>query len=145
MLSTKRLTESKIFIATIYFCFLITACGDFSSTNTNLNATTNGDPARGLELFQRTVIGTQSSPGCITCHSLEEGVTIVGPSLDGIATRANNRLPNISAEEYLSQSITQPNDYIVDGFPSGVMYQNYKNSLTQQEINDLVAYLLTLK
>jgi len=51
----------------------------------------------------------------------------------------------MTAEEYLKESIITPNAHVTEGFTAGVMYQNYGKDLTEQEINDLVAYLLTLK
>ena len=104
-----------------------------------------GDAGRGKELFNKTVIGPKSAPGCVTCHSLEPGKTLVGPSLAGIAGQAGTRVSGKSAEEYLRESIVNPNAFVVEGFPSGVMYQNYGKELSEQEIADLVAFLLTLK
>ncbi len=50
-----------------------------------------------------------------------------------------------TVEEYLHESIVNPNAFVVEGFPSGVMYQNYGQDLSKQQIDDLVAFLLTLK
>lgn len=104
-----------------------------------------GDADAGRELFNQAVIGPNSSPGCVTCHSLEEGVVVVGPSQAGLAARASQRVPGQDAEEYLRRSITHPNEYLVEGFAEGVMYQNYAEELTQEQIDNLVAYLLTLQ
>lgn len=103
------------------------------------------DAANGEKLFNQTVIGSASAPGCVTCHSLEEGVVLVGPSQHGLASRAGSRVSGQSAEQYIRNSILHPNDYIVDGFAEGVMYQNYANDLTEQQIDDIVAFMLTLK
>ncbi|MCA9896727.1 MAG: hypothetical protein KC433_00980, partial [Anaerolineales bacterium] len=51
----------------------------------------------------------------------------------------------ISAEEFLRQSIVEPNAQITDGFTADVMYQNFGEELTNTQINDLVAFMLTLK
>ncbi len=51
----------------------------------------------------------------------------------------------MTAEEYLHQSIVDPNAFVVPGFPKGQMIQNFGKILTEEEINDLVAFLLTLK
>ncbi len=51
----------------------------------------------------------------------------------------------MTAAEYIHQSIVDPNAYVVEGFAEGLMYQNYAQDLTEQEINDLVAFTLTLK
>ena len=49
-----------------------------------------------------------------------------------------------SAEQYLTQSILEPNAHVVEGFPQGVM-PSYKGVLSDAELKDVVAYLLTLK
>ncbi|MEZ4516489.1 MAG: cytochrome c [Chloroflexota bacterium] len=104
-----------------------------------------GDAAAGEALFNSATIGDNSAPGCVTCHSLEEGVVIVGPSQAGLAARAGQRVAGESADEYLRNSILHPNDYVVDGFAEGLMYQYYADDLTPEQIDDLVAYLETLK
>jgi nitric oxide reductase subunit C len=84
-----------------------------------------------------------SAAGCVACHSLQVGVRIVGPSLAGVATRAASRKPGYSAQLYLYESITHPNAYVVDGFPSGVMPQDFKTRLQPQDLSDLIAFLMT--
>jgi hypothetical protein len=69
----------------------------------------------------------------------------VGPSFAGIGNRAENRVPGLSAEEYLRQSILEPDAYIVEGYPSGLMVPNLGETLTDAQIDDLVAFLMTLK
>lgn len=96
-----------------------------------------GDPASGKMLF--------SAVGCVACHSLDPGVRIVGPSLSGVATRAATRRPGYSAQLYIYESITRPNAYIVEGFPSGVMPQDFKTRLKSQDMADLIAFLMTEK
>jgi hypothetical protein len=96
----------------------------------------------GRSLYFETTLGVNA--GCRVCHSLEPGQVLVGPSLDGVATRAETRVPGLSAEEYLDQSIRDPDAYVVDGYPSGVMLQNYEELLTDEQIGNLVAFLLTL-
>jgi cytochrome c2 len=128
-------------IAIIFFSTLLVACGGKGSGN----GEASGDPKRGEELYHKTVIGPNAAPGCVTCHSLEPGKTLVGPSHAGVATRAASAVSGVSAEDYLRQSIVNPNAHVTEGFTPGVMYQNYGKDLTEQEINDLVAYLMTLK
>lgn len=128
-------------IAIILFSALLVACGGGDSGS----SATSGDPGRGKELYHQTIIGPNAAPGCVTCHSLDPGKTLVGPSHAGVATRAASAVPGMSAEDYLKQSIITPDAHVTEGFTSGVMYQNYGKDLTEQEINDLVAYLMTLK
>lgn len=77
---------------------------------------------------------------------------MVGPSLAEIATEAaeDSTKPTYTgkaktAEEFLRESIVNPDAYIAEGFTRGVMYPNYGKQLTGQQIADLVAYLMTLK
>lgn len=101
------------------------------------------DPEAGRRLFMGATLGT--STGCIICHSLEPDRKLVGPSLAGVATRAATRVPGLSAEEYLYQSIVEPNAHIVEGYPPNQMPPTFGETLTEQQISDLVAFLMTLK
>ena len=53
--------------------------------------------------------------------------------------------PGGNAEEYLRQSILTPNAYVVPGFPEGQMIQNFGKILTEEQIEDLIAFLMTMK
>lgn len=97
----------------------------------------------GRSLYFEGTLGTNA--GCRICHSLEPDVVLVGPSFDGIATRAASRVPGLSAEEYLRESILEPNAYIVEGYPAGQMLQNFGELLTEEDIENLIAFLLTLE
>lgn len=120
----------------------LVGCGGSESSDSNSSL---GDVANGQKLFNQSTIGSASGPGCVTCHSTEPGQVIVGPSQFGLADRAAERVSGLTAEAYLRQSITDPNKYLVEGFAEGLMYQTYATELTPTEINDLVAYLMTLK
>ena len=100
-------------------------------------------PVTGEMLFQQPTFG--NAPGCIACHSLEPGIVLVGPSLAGIATQVEGRIPGKSSADYLRESITDPNAFIPDEFTEGVMYQNYGDELTEDQIDKLVSFLLSLE
>ncbi len=103
------------------------------------SAATSANPAeRGRYWF------SQPPAICSTCHSLTPDVVIVGPSLAGIGSRAAERVPGLSAEAYLRQSIIQPDVYIVPGFQD-VMQKNFGSALSAETINDLIAFLMTLQ
>ncbi len=95
----------------------------------------------GRSLYFETTIGTNT--GCRICHSLDDNVTIVGPSLGGIGATAATRIPGMSAEDYLRESILDPDAFIVEGFPAGQMIPTYLDLLTTEDIDNLVAFLLT--
>jgi len=81
---------------------------------------------------------------CATCHALVLDTIIIGPSLYGLATRAETRVEGQTADEYIQLSILRPGDYLVDGF-NNVMITNFAKELTNEDMNALVAFLLTLK
>jgi hypothetical protein len=103
-----------------------------------------GDPSRGSALYNGGRLA------CTACHGF--GVLSV-PPLVGIASRiAVERLaqPGMDGETvalYLAQSILDPNRYLVPGFPANNMPHYAVGGtfgLSWQELNDLVAYLMTL-
>ncbi len=110
-------------------------------------AESSGDPVAGAQLFASLPPEALSAGAvtCSSCHHVEPGSgTLVGPSLSGVGARAATRDPNLSAAQYLRVSITHPNNYIVDGFTAGAMPATFKEALTPAQIEDLVAYMLTL-
>ena len=96
----------------------------------------------GEELFTATVL--EGRAGCITCHSLAEGTNLVGPSLYAIGTTAETRVPGLSAEEYLRQSVLEPDAFVVDGYSAGVM-PAWDEVLDDAQVDALVEYMLSLK
>ena len=96
----------------------------------------------GRALFTEASLG--SNAGCSICHSLGDEVK-VGPPLGNIGVIAESRVPGVSAEDYLRDSILEPDAYIVDGYPGGQMVPDYERRLSTQEINALVAFMLSLK
>jgi len=125
--------------AIIVLCALLVACGGTDA------ASDGGDAGRGEKLYKQTVIGPNAAPGCITCHSLEPGKVLIGPSHAGLTTKAETAVSGMPAQDYLKESIINPDSHLVEGFSAGIMYQNYGKDLTEGEIDDLVAFLLTLK
>ncbi len=129
--------------------FFITACGgaasSASATPEPLAAcqADNGNAERGQALFEQDVLTYYA--GCITCHMAENDIVLQGPSLKGVATIADSRVTGQDAETYLCKSILAPNAHVVDAFSANLMPPYYANWLTQQELDDLVAYLLTLE
>lgn len=81
--------------------------------------------------------------GCVACHSLQAGVTLVGPSLEGIGARAGTQRPDYPPDAYLYQSITNPNAFVVQGFQAGIMPQTFGDLLSDQQLADVIAFLKT--
>jgi len=127
--------KTMLLVSMILIASLV-ACGGEGGTG---GEGSTGDAAAG-----ETVYSQVASPACNTCHSLDPGVTLVGPSLANIGADAGTRVEGMSAEEYLRESIVEPDAHIVEGFTPGIMPSTYNTQLSEQQINDLVAYLLTL-
>ncbi len=101
------------------------------------------DLTDGADLFAATVLGNR--PGCITCHSLEPGVNLVGPSVAGVGSVAGSRVEGLDAAQYLRQSIVDPNAHVVEGFDDDVMPGDYVLSLTDPQVEALVEYMEGLR
>jgi mono/diheme cytochrome c family protein len=81
--------------------------------------------------------------GCGGCHLLGGiGVGVTGPDLNDFPAVAASRVPGEDAETYTYNSIVHPNQYIVPGYQAGLMPDNFETRMTEEEIRDLVAWLL---
>lgn len=106
-----------------------------------------GDAAAGAALFTSLPPEALAAGAvtCASCHHVEPGSgTLVGPSLSGVGARAATRDPNLAAAQYLRISITHPNNHVVEGFNAGAMPATFKEALSPEQIEDLVAYMLSL-
>lgn len=139
--------QRTLFILLVVALLLTACCGSQPAPASNAPA---GSADNGKALFAKAVIGS-GLPGCATCHSLEKGKTLVGPSMAGIATAAEKTIKEAdykgtakTAADYLRESIVNPDAYVAKGFTKGIMVKDF-GKLPEQEIADLVAYLITLK
>ena len=139
-------------IVLIVAMLALAACGGGQSAPAaGQPAAGGGNADNGKKLFNEPVIAAAGSPGCVTCHSLEKGKTLVGPSMAGIATAAAADLKSAdykgtakTVDEFLKESIVNPDVMVTKGFQPGIMPKTY-TKLSAQEISDLVAFMLTLK
>ena len=89
--------------------------------------------------------------GCGACHAIGpigEGRK-VGPDLSAIGYEATERIPGISAADYLRQSIVDPNYALAPTCPNGpclpnIMPKDYGQRLTPAQVELMVDYLLAL-
>ena len=89
-----------------------------------------GDPEAGRMIFTDA-----SEPACSTCHTYgpAESTAVVGPNLD-------DSLQDDDAESIL-QSIVDPSQELTPGFQD-LMPKDYGEDLDEQQLADLVAFLL---
>jgi cytochrome c oxidase subunit 2 len=93
------------------------------------------DAGRGELLYQNA--------GCKACHSID-GSPLIGPTWRGVFGSIVELVGGTTVtanDEYIFNSIKNPNDQIVKGFAPGMPQFN----LTDLQIKDLVEYIKTLK
>ena len=106
-------------------------------------STTSTTPTPTLDAVQQTGQAVYNLR-CAQCHALAPDTVVIGPSMAGIATRAETRVDGYDAEAYIERSILVPGDYVVEGF-TDTMPTNFGKELTSEELTGVVAYLMTLK
>jgi nitric oxide reductase subunit C len=107
--------------------------------------------ALGEQVFRSAV------PACNACHSIAPGANMAGPTLAGLATRAAEIVASDDykgqardARGYIRESIVAPSAHIIPGAMysadgTSFMPTGYDQSLTDAQIDQLTAYLETLK
>lgn len=104
-------------------------------------------------LASDAVVAVVNKGTCNACHvipGVDGAVGIVGPNLSNIGAEASTRIPGYSAEQYLHESIVDPNAFIAPQCPfgsctPGAMPATLVQTLTPAEIQIMVDYLLTLQ
>ena len=86
-----------------------------------------GNPAAGTQVF--------AANGCASCHTFQPaGATgTVGPNLTVV-------LKGKSAA-FIHQSVVDPNAVIASGYQPNIMPQNFGQTLSSTQLNDLIAFL----
>lgn len=85
--------------------------------------------------------------GCISCHSLD-GSMGVGPTWKGLYGTTQQLADGSTVtvdDEYLLTAIINPNAQVAAGFPANVMPQNFKDTLSEQQLADIIEFIKTLK
>lgn len=101
-----------------------------------------GDVAIGEELFFAPMDGINHDFSCSSCHTLDGTTNGRQPSLLGISTVAGTRVEGMSDVDYLRQSLTDPLAFKAGDWPASMPYQ-YSDVLGEDQVNDLVAFLMT--
>ena len=93
----------------------------------------DADPANGASLIEQYE--------CVACHRLAVANNSAPPFVD-VAERAATRRPPLTAAAYIYESIVHPAAFVVAGYNT-VMPQNFRDRLSDRELGDIIAYLLT--
>lgn len=98
-----------------------------------------------------------ASPACNACHSVAPGVNMAGPTLAGVRSRAEQTLAGggyrgkaTDVAGYIRESIVEPSAHLVQGAmysAEGVSFMpnTYGQALSPEQMDQLVAYLMTLQ
>jgi cytochrome c551/c552 len=118
-----------------------TTGGETTGGETTGGETTGGTTTGGNAAEAQLGAKTFASAGCGSCHEFQKAGTDaqVGPSLDDLTAAAQKA--GESVPDYVRESIEDPNAVITEGYQPGVMPQNFKDSLSSEEIDALVAYV----
>jgi len=103
----------------------------------------SADPARGEALFN--TFQPEAGFACATCHRADSEQQLIGPGQLNIGTRAATRVEGQNNIQYIYTSIMNPDAYVVEGFADDLMPENWAEIYTEEEIHDIIAYLLTLE
>lgn len=106
--------------------------------------TTPGNAARG-----RTLIAKREAANCLQCHAIEDlpGGGHRGPPLDGVGARLTPAQLRLSVVDYaqVMPKVEMPSFHRADTRLATSKEDTGKPILTAQEIEDVVAYLATLR
>lgn len=101
------------------------------------------DAAHGEELFN-TVKDSTGTYSCSTCHNVDNPDKKIGPSLLGISVHGAHHAGDLAIERYLYNSIVNPDEFIVPDYPASLMPQDWHTVLSDNDIYDIIAYLMTI-
>ncbi len=96
-----------------------------------------GNPDEAAALF--------ASAGCGGCHAFTPAGTTgeIGPNLDNLVSAAQKA--GRDPADYVREAIVDPGKVIAPGYQDGVMPPSYSETLSDEEIDSLVAYLTGAK
>jgi mono/diheme cytochrome c family protein len=84
---------------------------------------------------------------CVACHSAD-GTPRVGPTWGGIyggeETLSDGTTVTVD-DEYIRESIVDPNAKVVEGFSPNIMPRNYRDTLSDEDIEAITAYIRSLQ
>ena len=110
----------------------------------------SGEVTAGRQIFI-TGSGEGTATPCVNCHTVSvvpEAIGLLGPNLSHIGTDAADRRADLSASEYIAESIREPEVFIAEGVESaipGLMLTSITAGLTDADVDALVAFLLEQK
>ncbi|MEX2599179.1 MAG: cytochrome c [Dehalococcoidia bacterium] len=101
------------------------------------------DNGNGGDNGAATIIRNSGCGGCHTIEGVQGASGGTGPELSNVGAVAGDRT-DLSAEEYIRQSLLDPDAHVVDGFSAGVM-PSFEGRLSDEELDQVVEFLASLQ
>lgn len=154
-----RLWRAGSLLVTVFLVASILAgCGAGPSTAALLDPPPLASPSPmpasdDRDLGRQLFTGQLAVPGfvaCIGCHSVDPaGRAGIGPNLAAIGQVAGQRVPGMSAAEYIERSIRFHDEFVVPGYGPGIARgamggREFNEVLSDAQVLALVAYLMSL-
>jgi sulfur-oxidizing protein SoxX len=154
-LRNKRVRAALKMLVVVGHCCMLAACAQkptaateqprFSDALPEPLTSSPGDPARGREI----VVGRDAN--CLFCHAIPETgerfMGNIGPPLSGVGSRltAAQLRQRIVDPTRVKRDVAMPAYYRVDGLEQVAQQYRGRPILEAQQVEDVIAYLLTLK
>lgn len=116
---------------------LLAGCGGSRANLGPVPRATVVDPAAaGSKVF------TSASAGCSGCHAFAAAGSsgTIGPNLD-THLRPDAEAAGKQLEPFVYDSIVSPTAYVAQGFPRNVMPRDFAETLTKEQLAELVAFI----
>ena len=108
-----------------------------SETKTSKGGGGGGDAQSGKAVF--------AANGSASCHTFKpaNSTGTIGPDLDKAPASDAKADNNMNLDDFVKESIEDPDAYIAKGYTKGIMPTNFKDSLSSKQLDDLVAFIVS--
>ncbi|MBI3979385.1 MAG: cytochrome c [Chloroflexi bacterium] len=129
-----------VYLATIGFLVAVAMVSpQFGLPQPGGTAASEDAVGRGQALFSKAEVG------CFLCHTVSGRGGTRGPDLTHVAERAGERVSGLSAEQYLLEKLKAGATYEYKVPEYVPIMPAFGHTLSEEQLADLVAYLLSLK
>ena len=114
-----------------------TSAATTTAAGTTTSASGGGDVAAGKTVF--------AANNCASCHTFKpaNATGTIGPNLDTAPASDAKADNNMNLDQFVKQSIEDPDAYIAKGYSKGIMPTNFGTTLSSKQLNDLVAFIVS--
>lgn len=142
--------DRPLLLAFLMLCYvmLALACGGSSLPSPTMTPMPTDLPSELDLVATGEVLARTSLPTpCVVCHSADDNI-LIGTGWQGYygsqVTLVDGTTVTVD-DEYIRQSIVDPNARVVEGFGPSVMPQSYGDVLSDEDIEAILAYIKSLQ